>query len=584
MDVGDNSGVRDDSFLQERLVSTSEGPPLNGSPTARTRDELVEEQAALRRVGKLVARGTVPERVFSAVVEEMGRLLRAETVLLIRYERGGTSTVLAGWSREGEHVAAGTRVPLTGHDVSALVLRTGRPARIDDYSVSPAPPLAREFGMHAAVGAPIVVDKRIWGAMIAASRHPVPIPHDTEARLAGFIELVAPAIASAQTRSNVDRLVEEQGALRRVAMLVARGAPPDVLFAAVSEEVGGLLGTDGTQMIRYDPNDEVTYVAGWSKGGGHIPVGTRSSLEGENVAGLVFHTGRPARIDDYANATGPIAALVREHDLRSVVGGPIVVDDKLWGAIMAFSRLPEPLSPDAEARIAKFSELVATAISNAQAQGELAASRARIVAAADETRRGIERDLHDGTQQRLVTLGLELRAAEAEVPPGEKALGKELAHVADGLTEVLEDLREISQGIHPAILSQGGIGPAMKALARRSAIPVNLDVRIDKRLPEPVEVTAYYVVSEALANAAKHAQASTARIEVDVAENVLQLAIRDDGVGGADSARGSGLIGLTDRVEALGGTLTVLSPIGQGTTMRVELPCARSNDHLRASS
>jgi len=555
-------------------VSTSEWRPWNGSPTDLTRDELVEEQAALRRLGKLMARGTVPERVFSAVVEEMGRLLKAEIVLMIRYDRGGTGTILAGWSHEDEHLAAGSKVPLTGHDVSALVLRTGRPARIDDYPAAsrPIPPLAKQFGMHAAVGAPIVFNKRIWGAMIGASRHPPPLPSDTEARLVGFVELIATAIANAQSRTDVDRLVEEQGALRRVAMLVARGASPDVLFSAVTEEIGGLLGTDGTQMVRYGPRDEVTYVAGWSKGVGHIPEGTRSTLEGENVAGLVFRTGRPARIDDYANATGPIAALVREHDIRSVVGGPILVDDKLWGAIMAFSRLSEPLPPDAEARIAKFSELVATAISNAQARAELAASRARIVTAADETRRGIERDLHDGTQQRLVTLGLELRAVEAEVPPGEKALGKELAHIADGVSEVLEDLREISHGIHPAILSEGGIGPSMRALARRSTIPVKLDVRFEKRLPESVEVTAYYVVSEALANAAKHAQASTARIEVDVVENVLQLTIRDDGVGGANPAQGSGLIGLTDRVEALGGTLTVHSPIGQGTTMRVELP------------
>jgi signal transduction histidine kinase len=254
------------------------------------------------------------------------------------------------------------------------------------------------------------------------------------------------------------------------------------------------------------------------------------------------------------------------------VGAPIVVNNRVWGAMIASSMRPEPLPLDSEARIAEFTDLVATAISNAQARTELAESRARLVAAADETRRRIERDLHDGTQQRLVTLGLELRAAEADVPPDHRELEDAFSHAAEGLSEVLDDLREISRGIHPAILSEGGLGPAMKALARRSAIPVELDTHLETRLPESVEVTAYFVASEALANAAKHAQASLARIEVRVEGVTLHLSITDDGVGSADPARGSGLVGLTDRVEALEGTLTLVSPAGEGTTMRVELP------------
>ena len=219
-----------------------------------------------------------------------------------------------------------------------------------------------------------------------------------------------------------------------------------------------------------------------------------------------------------------------------------------------------------------FAQLAATAISNTVNRAQLAASRARVVAAADETRRRIERDLHDGIQQRLVSLGLELRVAEEDVPPDGVELKKELARVADGLTGALDELRELARGIHPAILSEGGLAPALKALAGRSSVPVELEVDVEGRLPERVEVATYFVVSEALANASKHARASVARVGVDTIGSRLHVSIADDGVGGADAARGSGLIGLTDRVQALGGTLSVVSPPGKGTTIRVELP------------
>jgi signal transduction histidine kinase len=227
-----------------------------------------------------------------------------------------------------------------------------------------------------------------------------------------------------------------------------------------------------------------------------------------------------------------------------------------------------------EDRIAQFTDLVATAISNAQARADLAASRARTVAASDQTRRRIERDLHDGAQQRLVSLGLALRAAQRAVPPGQAQLGQELTRVADGITEVLEELREMSRGIHPAILSLGGLGPALKALARRSAVPVQLDVQVRARLPERAEVAAYFVVSEALANVAKHAQASVVQVRVEVQDGALTVSIRDDGVGGADPSRGSGLIGLTDRVEASGGTISISSHAGAGTRITARLPVA----------
>jgi signal transduction histidine kinase len=236
----------------------------------------------------------------------------------------------------------------------------------------------------------------------------------------------------------------------------------------------------------------------------------------------------------------------------------------------------EPLSADTEERLAAFTELIVTALVNAEAQAALNASRARIVAAADETRRRLERDLHDGIQQRLVSLALKARATEAMTARPSDEIRGELSLLADGLGTALDELREISRGIHPAVLSEAGLGPALKALARRSAVPVALDLNLGPRLAEPLEVAAYYVASEALTNAAKHAQASVIEVLADGRDGALTLSIRDDGIGGADPGRGSGIIGLKDRVEALGGTISVLSPPGHGTTLHVHLPAAPS--------
>jgi signal transduction histidine kinase len=232
----------------------------------------------------------------------------------------------------------------------------------------------------------------------------------------------------------------------------------------------------------------------------------------------------------------------------------------------------DELPPDTEQRLEKFTELVTTAIANAEAKSELAASRRRIVAASDETRRQIERDLHDGTQQRLVSLGLAVRAAEANLPPEREDLSDELSRVAQGLADAVEDLQEISRGIHPAILSKGGLGPALRALAHRSPIPVNLDLATDVRLAEQMEVAAYFVASEALANAAKYSQASRIDVSLERRDGSLVLSVRDDGVGGADAARGSGIVGLNDRVEALGGSIRVDSRPEKGTKITAALP------------
>jgi signal transduction histidine kinase len=296
------------------------------------------------------------------------------------------------------------------------------------------------------------------------------------------------------------------------------------------------------------------------------------TLGGKNIGTMIAQTGRRARIEDYFDASGPLAVALRERGVGSSVGTPIMVEGRLWGAMAAGLIAEHGLLPDTEARLAQFTELLATAIANAETRAALAASRARIVAAADETRRRIERDLHDGTQQRLVSLGLQLRAAQAAVPPQLGKLEGELSRVAEGLAGVFDELRELSRGIHPAILSEGGLGPALTALARRSAVPVELDLHPERRLPEHVEIATYYVVSEALTTAAKHAQASVVHVELDARDAIVQLAIRDDGVGGADPGRGSGLVGLSDRIEALGGTLQVTSPAGSGTSLLIEIP------------
>jgi PAS domain S-box-containing protein len=377
-----------------------------------------------------------------------------------------------------------------------------------------------------------------------------------------------------QAEAELERLAGEQTALRRVATLVARGASPEEVFAAVTEEAGRLLPVDYASLVRYGPDSAITTVAAWSRTGKPFPpVGSKWTLHGKNISTLVLETGRPARIDSYADSSsGPLAAAIRETGLRSAVGAPVIVEGRLWGLLTVGSILDRPLPADTEARLASFTELLATAVANAASRTALAASRTRIVAAADETRRRIERDLHDGTQQQLVSLILNLRAARAAVPPQTSELQDDLSHIAEGLAGVLEELQEISRGIHPAILSQGGLGQALKTLARRSAVPVELDLRAERRAPGPVEVAVYYAVAEALTNAVKHARASIMHVELDTHGEILRLAIRDDGIGGADPAQGSGLVGLSDRIEALSGTLKVASPAGRGTTLLIEIP------------
>jgi signal transduction histidine kinase len=530
------------------------------------------EQAALRRVATLVARAAAPEEVFAVVTEEAGRLLDGDYGNMARFDPDGVGTVVGSWSSTGVGFPVGTRAMLSGRNVATLVFQTGREARIDDYSGASGPvgDAVREFGYRAAVGVPVRVEGRLWGVMTVGSMRG-PLPAGTESQLAEFTELAATAVANAQARVELRGFAEEQAALRRVATLVARGAPPEEVLATVTEEAGRLLHADYASMHRYDPDGTMTVVANYSRTGAAFPVSTQIRLGGRNVSTLVFQTGRTARIDDRFGGSGPVAEVGREFAIGAAVGVPVIVEGRLWGVMVVGSRTG-PLPSGTEARLARFTELAATAIANAEAQAALTASRARIVATADATRRRIERNLHDGAQQHLVSLALELRAAQAAAAAGPGAVAHQLDDVATGLDGVLDELREIARGLHPAILAEGGLPPALKTLARRSAVPASLDIQIDRRLPEPVETAAYYTVAEALTNTAKHARATTAQIQVTERDGILHVRVRDNGSGGANFSDGSGLIGLKDRAEALGGHLRLHSPPGAGTTLEIDLP------------
>jgi signal transduction histidine kinase len=362
--------------------------------------------------------------------------------------------------------------------------------------------------------------------------------------------------------------------LRRVATLVARAEPPEAVFAAVAAEAGQLLAVDFAALIRYDEPDMMEVMGLWQTARGTVPtpVGDRLPLGGHNVTTLVHRTRRAARTER-ADSTGVIGRIATTQSrYHSACGVPVSAESRLWGAMLVGFMRDEVLPSDTEARLSGFAELVATAIVNAEARTEVAASRARIIAAADLVRQRIERDLHDGAQQRLVSLALRLRDAQAEVPPGLGELHAKLGNAVTSANDALHEVQEIARGIHPAVLASGGLRPALRALARRSPVPVRVDVLAEQRMPEHVEVSAYYVVTEALTNAAKHARASAVSIRVEVAGDMLRVAVTDDGAGGAVVGGGTGLVGLKDRVEALGGRLRLDSPGGGGTSLTTELP------------
>jgi PAS domain S-box-containing protein len=368
-------------------------------------------------------------------------------------------------------------------------------------------------------------------------------------------------------------LAEEQAALRRIATLVAGEAPPSSVFEQVTAEVARLLQVPSASVLRYEAHGHATVVGSWRDAGlTGMPLGASVALEGDSVVARVHRSGHPERIDDYEDAPGALAEHLRAIGYRSSVAAPVAVGGRVWGVLVASTTRSEPLVAGSEQRLFDFAELVAQALSNADAYEKLAGSRARIVEAGDAERRRLERNLHDGAQQRLVTLALQLRMVEGNLEGNPTRAREDLADAREQLKHALDELRELARGIHPAILTDGGLAPALTALAHRAPLPVEIDDVPEERLPEPVEAAAYYLIAEAITNVAKHAHASHVAVSVRRVDGRVLVRIADDGVGGADPGAGSGLHGLADRVEALHGHLHVDSPPNGGTRVEARIP------------
>jgi PAS domain S-box-containing protein len=535
-------------------------------------ERLAAEQTALRRVATLVVEGVASSEVLGAVAREVGTLLGADFSGMIRYGDGATVSTVAAWAADGEHPALPETFQTEAGDPTAMVAETGEPARVDDWTAVPGPIAAfiRDgLGVRSSVGCPIIVDGRLWGALAVHSRHG-PLPAGTESRVAQFTDLAATAIASAEARAEVERLAEEQAELRRVATLVAEGASPTAVFDAVAGAMERLMSADQVVLSRHEGGNEHTIVAHVGISAPLAPPGSRFAARADSVQAVVGRTGRPARYEHFEHAQGEIADLARRVGVRSVVGAPIVVDGRPWGVVSAsWNHNPTP-APDTEARMTGFSELLATAIANADGRDQLNASRVRLLTAGDEARRHVVRDLHDGAQQRLVhtivTLKLAQRALRSKDDGAGALVDEALAQAERGNAE----LRELAHGILPAVLVRGGIQAGLEALAVRLDLPVQLDI-VAERFAAEIEASAYFIAAEALTNVVKHAHAQRAEVRAAVAERMLHIAIRDDGVGGADPD-GPGLVGLADRATALGGRLEVAGLPGGGTLVTAVLP------------
>jgi GAF domain-containing protein len=536
-------------------------------------DRLAVEQAGLRRVATLVAKGAPSAELFAKVVEEVANVLDEVECLLVRDEGDGTASVAACRGAGFEAgFPVGMRLPVDGDGVTASVLRTGEPWRTKDYSAATGTMAERahDHGIRSGVGCPIRVGGRIWGVIGVARSDGAVLPPETETRITQFSDLVATAIANAAARTEVERLAEEQAALRRVATLVAEGASATTVFDAVAAEMEGLLDADAVGLSRYEGGGEITVVAHRGAGAERVPPGSRVSHEGQNIAAIVRRTEQPARIEHYEEAHGALAEGGRTAGIRAAAGAPIVVDGRLWGTITVRWVDEEPSPADTEERMVQFAELLGTAIANADSRDQLRASRARLLTEGDEARRRVVRDLHDGAQQRqvhtIVTLKLAQRALGAKDPDAESLVDEALEHAQQGQSE----LRELAHGILPSVLTHGGLKPAVDTLVARLDLPVEVDAAAE-RLPAAIEASAYFIVAEALTNVVKHAHAKHAAVTARVEAGTLRVQVRDDGIGGA-RADGGGLVGLADRLAVLDGQLRVESPADGGTLVAADIP------------
>ncbi|HSS55472.1 MAG TPA: PAS domain S-box protein [Gaiellales bacterium] len=404
------------------------------------------------------------------------------------------------------------------------------------------------------------------------------LDRDADGQITGATGIGQDVTERNQAAADLRRLAQQQAALRRVATCVASEIDSSSVFDIVAEEVACLLGGRSANVVRFEPEANAgTMVGSWSRGFRSLPVGSRVTFDGPTAVGQVRRHNRAARVDDYSNVAGEFAAEIRNLGIDASVAAPIRVGGELWGAIVVSTTRDAPLTPDSETRIEEFAELVALGLASAAARAELAASRARIVAAGDAERRRLERNLHDGAQQQLVSLSLALRMARSTVDETSQTSAL-LDAASDQLIQALAELRELARGIHPAILTDQGLRAAVEALAQRCPVPVELSIDQPRDVPSQVEAASYYVISESLTNTAKYADAQTVRVSVHRNEALLHVEVADDGRGGADRSLGSGLSGLADRVSALGGHLRVVSPAGRGTTVTADLPIAETLD------
>ena len=528
---------------------------------------LVAEQTALRRVATLVASGAKDDELIKAVTSEVAQLVGAQRSGLLRWD-GETIRVLGDWSDDGTPTLSGRVFSIGGDTISVRVIESGAPARvesIDDLKTDFGRARWKEVGIHASIGAPIVVNGRVWGVITASRTTPKDtFPPGAEQRLGDFAALVAQAVANSDARREVAALAEEQASLRRVATLVAGGRPkPDVL-EATTREAGVIFDAQAVLFVCWEGvQDEVVVQGGWSTGVG--PLLAPGDLYHPAPGGptlSVLETGYACRGSEESPELGN----------RSVIGAPVIIKANLLGAFVALRPPESPFPAGAEIRLRSFGDLLAQSIANSQAQDEMKASRARIVQAADDARRKLERNLHDGAQQRLVSVSLSLRIAMAKLSETPDDAGEVIRSASDELTLAIDELRELARGIHPSTLTEQGLGPALEVLADRVPLSVSVANELDERLPAAVEAAAYYVVAESLTNIVKYAEASKVEVRLSRSDETAHVEVVDNGIGGADVGAGSGLRGLADRVEALDGRFDIESPPSAGTRVWAEIP------------
>ena len=533
----------------------------------QTRGELrslADEQAALRSVTELAAQDAPAEEVLAAVARQASGLAGVTFTTLLRYGPDG-STEIAAVDGAPPGIFVGMRAPGSGDGAVQRVWRTRRPAQVNRLAAMTGqwPQVAHGHGYTTSAAVPVFIHGTLWGALVAVGRDK-PLSAGTHKRMMSFAELAGAAIAGAQARAQLQQLADEQGALRRVAELVAHGAALGDVFTAVAAQSSRMLGHLASVLIRYDPDGAAGVIAVSTS---PVPLGLRIPAVPGTVAAEVLRTGAPCRLDNVSDS--PLGRIGTDLRIAACVAVPITIEGRVWGALAANSPTA-PLPPSTEERLRPFAELAAAAIASAENKQKLTTSRARVVAASDETRRRLQRDVHDGAQQRLVHTIVALQLAKEATVAGSRAASL----VDEALTNAqraASELRDIVRGILPAALTRDGLHAGIESLVDDLSLPVHLDINV-RRLPADLETTAYFIVAEALTNVIKHARATSATITLAIERDHLDIQVRDDGAGGANPDRGSGLIGLLDRIESLNGTLAVVSPPAGGTALHAALP------------